>query len=168
MTRLFANPYDISATGFYFESVEEYQKKADQNRNQMGFPVEEYEIEFIDGEEIDCALFRALRVHQGNFGAYLDACDEWTEDQKRRVILAVGEAGYKFDLGNDDPDSLDVDIYEVDNMKDLAEQFVEEGLFGEIPESIRYYLDYDLIARDLEADYSAAEIAGARLVYRCS
>lgn len=165
MTRLFANPYDISATGFYFESVEEYNNKTKKACNQMGFPVEEFEIEFIDGEEIDCDLFRALHVHQGDFGAYLDACDDWTEDQKRRVIIACYNR-YGFDFDKNRPDDIEVDIYEVDSMKDLAEQFVEEGLFGEIPKSIAYYIDYDLIARDLEADYSTAEIAGTRLVYR--
>lgn len=74
--------------------------------------------------------------------------------------------GYGSDFGKNSPDDIEVDIYEVESMKDLAEQFVEEGLFGEIPENIRYYLDYDLIARDLEADYSTAEIAGVRIVYR--
>lgn len=165
MTRLFANPYDISATGFYFETVEEYADKSKEARNQMGFPIEEFEIEFIDGEEIDCDLFRALRVHQGDISAYLDACDVWTEDQKCRVIIACYN-GYGFDFDKSSPDDIEVDIYEVDSMKDLAEQFVEEGLFGEIPESIRYYLDYNLIARDLEADYSTAEIAGTRIIYR--
>lgn len=159
MTRLYANPYSIDFNGFYFETVEEYNEKA------KTIPTEEYEIEFIDGEEIDYHLFKSLRVHQGNFGAYLDACDEWTEDQKRRVIIACYH-GYGFDFDKNRPDDIEVEIYEADCMKDLAEQFVEEGLFGEIPESIRYYLDYDLIARDLEADYSTAEIAGVRLVYR--
>jgi len=86
-----------------------------------------------------------------------------TEDQKRRVIIACYHG---FDFGKNDPDDIEAEIYEVDSMKDLAEQFLEEGLFGEIPESIRYYLDYDLIALDLEADYSTTEIAGVRLAYR--
>ncbi len=167
MTTIYARPYDFSANGLYFDSVEEYQEKAAKNLNDFGAIVEEYELEFIDGEEIDCALFLALRVHQGNFGAYLDVCDDWTEDQKRKVILAVGEAGYKFALGTDSPDSLDVDIYELDSLKELAEQFVDEGLYGEIPPSLAYYIDYDAIARDLGMDYSEAEIAGVKLIYRC-
>jgi len=32
-------------------------------------------------------------------------------------------------------------------------QFVEEGLFGETPESLENYIDYEKIARDLEVDY---------------
>ena len=41
-------------------------------------------------------------------------------------------------------------------------------MFGEIAPSIANYLDYDAIARDLGMDYTETEIAGERLVYRCS
>lgn len=168
MTQLYAQPYDFSATGFYFDTLEEYKRKASTNHNQMGFPVEEYEFQFIDGEDIDCKLFEALCVNQTTFGKYLEACDAWSEDEKRKVIIAVGECGYSFDLTSDTPDSLEVDIYEVDSLKELAEQFVDEGLFGEIPAAISNYLDYDAIARDLGFDYSEIMIAGTRLVYRCA
>ena len=51
-------------------------------------------------------------------------------------------------------------------MTELAEQFVDEGLFGEIPGHLAPYIDMDAIARDLAVDYSEAEIAGERLIYR--
>lgn len=168
MTTLFAQPYDITANGFYFDSVEDYNENAEKNRNSAGFPVEEYELQFIDGESIDAALFRALDVNQANFGAFLDACEEWDIAQKQKVIIAVGECSYSFDLQSGDPDDFDIDLYELDSLKELAEQFVDEGLFGEIPASIQSYLDYDAIARDLGMDYSETEIAGIRLIYRCA
>lgn len=168
MTTLYAQPYDISATGFYFDNAEDYAQKAAKNFNPYGGLVEEYELQFIDGESIDAALFNALSVDQCNFDKFLDACDSWDEDQKRKAIIAVGECGYSFTLGTDDPDSLDVDIYSVESLKELAEQFVDEGLFGEIPASIQNYLDYDAIARDLGMDYAETTVAGERLVYRCS
>ena len=46
----------------------------------------------------------------------------------------------------------DVEIYEVSNFFKLAEQFVEEGLFGVIPDNIVNYLDYEAIGRDLSYD----------------
>ncbi len=52
-------------------------------------------------------------------------------------------------------------------MRELAQQFVDDGLFGEIPERIQGYLDYDAIARDLAMDYSETNIAGTKLVYAC-
>ena len=85
-----------------------------------------------------------------------------------RVIIATGECGYRFDFETQTPDEFDVDLYEYDSMKELAEQFVEEGLFGEIPENIQHYLDYEKIAYDLSMDYSETTIAGQRLIYRCS
>lgn len=167
MTTLFAQPYDISAIGFYFETKEEYDQHAADNCNPMGHPVEEYELQFIDGEDIDCELFKALRVNQATVGEYLEACDEWSEDEKRKVIIGVGECGCRFDIRDDRPDDLDVDIYELDSLTELAQQFVDEGLFGDISDTIINYLDYDAIARDLGFDYSETRVAGTRLVYRC-
>jgi len=168
MTQLFAQPYDISAQGFYFQTTEQYQEHSAKTRNDCGFPVEEYEIQFIDGEAIDAQLFEALPVNQCNFPQFLEACDQWDEGQKQKVILAVGECGYTFDLKSGDPDDFEVDIYELDSLRELAEQFVDEGLFGEIPERLQNYLDYDAIARDLGMDYSDTTIAGKRLIYRCA
>jgi hypothetical protein len=168
MTELFAQPYDISAQGFYFQTPEAYQEKSAKTRNDFGFPIEEYEIQFIDGEAIDAQLFEALGVNQCNFPQFLEACDVWDDHQKKKVIVALGQCGYSFDLKSGDPDDFDVDIYELDSLRELAEQFVDEGLFGEIPERLQNYLDYDAIARDLGMDYSETAIGGKRLIYRCA
>lgn len=128
MTQLHAQPYDLSATGFYFETVEDFDAKANTNRNDFGQRVEEYEIQFIDGDAIDCALASSVGINQASFSQYLDA---------------------------------------VENLRELAEQFVDEGMFGDIPERLQPYLDHDAIARDLGFDYTETEIAGQRLIYRC-
>ena len=167
MTTLYAQPYDITATGFFFETTEKYQEKSVKLRNSAGWPVEEFELQFIDGAGIDAKLFEALGVNQCNFPQFLEAVDGWNEDEKIKVIIAVGEVGYNFNLGTDTPDQFEIDLYATDSLKELAEQFVEEGLFGDIPERIRNYLDYDAIARDLGMDYSETTIDGKRYVYRC-
>ena len=168
MTRLFAQPYDISALGFYFSDGEEYQQKARKLRNSAGEPVEEFEIQFIDGESIDAELFKAVGINQMNLITLLDAVDNWDEWQKIKIVIAVGEVGYSFDPDTNDPDDFDIDIYELDTLKELAGLFIDEGLFGEIPESLQFYIDYDAIARDLSMDYSEICIAGKNLIYRCS
>lgn len=38
---------------------------------------------------------------------------------------------------------------ECETLEDLAYELIEEGDFGEIPESVRNYIDYEAIARDL-------------------
>lgn len=165
---LYAQPYDISAYGFYFRSLEEYDEKSSDLLNHYGEPVEEFEIQFIDGDTLDCTLFKALSIHQGSIGDYFTACEDWDDDQKIKVIIAVGEAGYSFDLPTDDPDNFDIDLYELDRLRDLAEHFLEEGLFGDIPENIRFYLDLDAIARDLGMDYTETVINGTSYIYRCT
>ena len=167
MTTFYAQPYDISASGFYFETMEEYAEKSGKLRNDYGQPVEEFEIQFIDGELIDVELCGAIGINQANIGDVIEGIDNWSDDEKRQIILAVGD-GYSFDPKTDDPASFDVTIYELDSMRELAEHFVEEGLFGDIPENLRFYIDYDAIARDLSVDYATAEIAGKHLIYRCA
>lgn len=167
MVTLYASPYEAAAKGFYFKSEEEYAAKAAKLRNSFGDPIEEFDIDFIDGERIDVDLSKAWGLDQCNFPAFLDACDEWDEDDKRSFIIAVGECGYSFDHDSVKPDDFEVDIYQCESMKELAEQFVDEGLFGDIPEHLTNYIDYDAIARDLAVDYSETRINGETFIYRC-
>lgn len=167
MTTLFAQPYDISATGFFFTSVGEYETAYAKNRNDHGQPVEEYEIQFIDGDDLDCALAKAWSVNQGNISQFLDATEDWTENQKLRFIIAVGECGYCFDPLNVDPD-YNVDIHEKDTLRELAESFIDEGIYGPFPNSLANYIDYDAIAQDLSYEFTETTIAGRHLVYACS
>jgi antirestriction protein len=168
MINLYAQPYDISADGFYFSDFEDYQTKAAMAVNHYGEPVEEFEIQFIDGEDIDCELAKAFGVNQANLKSFFEAVDELEDHEKTKLILVVGEGGYQLETFLSDADSIDVEIHHLPCMRELAEQFVEEGLFGEIPESLQFYIDYDAIARDLAVDYSETVIAGETVIYRCA
>lgn len=168
MVELFAQPYDLNADGFYFESMEMFEEKAKSNCNSYGDPVEEYEIQFIDGEDLESDLAKVWGLNQANIAAFLDAVEEWEEGDILHYVIVVGECGYDHDQFVADPSGIDIDLYELDNMKELAEHFVEEGLFGDIPECLSCYLDYDAIARDLSFDYSETVIAGRSYIYRCA
>ncbi|MEL7447089.1 MAG: antirestriction protein ArdA [Pseudomonadota bacterium] len=167
-TVLYARPYDLSAAGFYFADADQFAEKSAALRNDYGDPVEEFEIQFIDGAPIDAALAKAMGLHQGNIPMLFEKKTEWAWHEKVRFIIAVDECGHSFDPARDDIDLLDVDVYGEQSLRDLAEQFVEDGVFGEIPQRLQSYLDYDAIARDLAFDYTETEIAGTRLIYRCA
>ncbi len=124
------------------------------------------EQELNDG--LDAKLFEALGVNQASHEAFFEAMTDWSDDDKIKVIIAVGEAGYKFTLGDDEPDQFEVDLYQADSLADLAAQFVEEGLYGEIPDPLRNYIDYDAIARDLSVEYGDILLEGTRYIYRCA
>lgn len=168
MITLHAQPYDISATGFYFHDAEEYARKAAITRNAHGDPVEEFEIQFIDSDDdLDPAFAQAFGLHQGNIARFFALAEDWDDHDKQRFIVAVGECGYSFDPDTVSPDDFEVDIYEVDSLKDLAEMFVDEGLYGDIPEPLRFYIDYEAIARDLSVDFSTITLGGTHYAYAC-
>jgi len=167
MTTLYAQPYDISATGFYFDCTEDYFAKAKNLCNSYGQPVEELQIQFIDGDCIDAALADAWGLSQWSFDGFFKAADEWSEYEKHCFIIAVGECGYEFDPHTVNPDDFDIIIYHCDTMKELAEQFVDEGYYGDIPASLANYIDYEAMAYDLSIDHSEITIAGKHFIYTC-
>lgn len=167
MTTYYAQPYDISATGFYFEDASSYLAKIETITNDYGDPVEEFEIQFIDGETIDVKLSNAIGLDQCTILKIMECIDDWSAEQKLKVIIAIGESGYSFDFKSSVPEDFDIDLYTDMTLRDLAYIFVDEGMFGDIPANIIAYLDFDLIARDLGHDYTETTIAGVNYVYRC-
>jgi len=166
MTKLYAHPFNTSAKGFYFTKPSEYTLSVLSNINPSGDVIEEYEIQFIEGELIDAELAKAWGLSQANFITFLEKTEQWQDWEKIAYIIAVGECGSDHEDVVDDPSSADVMVYEVDTMRELAEQFVDEGLCGDIPEHLENYIDYEAIARDLEIDYAQTTIAGTHYIFR--
>jgi len=77
---------------------------------------------------------------------------EELDDDEKIAVEAAMDAGYSFDEAIEKAD--EVTIYYAGGYEDLAEQFVDDGLFGDIPDSIINYIDYEKIGRDLRFDYS--------------
>ncbi len=165
---LYAQPYDLSATCFYFCSAEEFKAKSSALKNIHGDQVEEFEIQFIDGSDLDHAFAKAFSLYQSNISAFFEIIERWEDWQKICFIIAVGECGYSYDVNTLGPNDYDVDIYAETSLRELVEQFVQEGLYGDIPAPLASYIDYEAIARDLSVDYSETIIAGIQYTYRCS
>jgi hypothetical protein len=60
MTKLYAKSFDIHAPCFYFDSTGKYIEKPENNVNNFGQKIEEYEIERIE-EGVDQDLFKSLK-----------------------------------------------------------------------------------------------------------
>jgi len=149
-----ATPYDVSATGFYFSTYEEYLEKSASHRNAYGQHVEEYEIQFIDGE--NCELFKALSVNQANLDLWFNAFEQLEQEEAVKAIYLAEYLGENMDVIIDKLD--DVCLFQGTPVE-YAENFLEEtGLIDLIPENLRYYFDYESYARDMVYSGDICEI----------
>lgn len=83
-----------------------------------------------------------------NFVTEYSKLDEY---EKVGVRFLINQESCSFEEALKEKDNMT--IYEADSYRDLAYEFVEEGLFGDVPKHLENYIDYDAIARDLEMDY---------------
>jgi antirestriction protein len=159
MTNIYhATPYDISSAGFYFRTFEDYLEKSASHRNEYGDPVEEYEIQFIDGE--NCALFSAIGVNLAKLKLWFDEFEHLDDYDAVKAIYLAEHLSCTADevLGHLD----DVYLFECTPLE-YAESYVgDTGLLNEIPEHLRYYFDIEAFARDmvLGGDITQVEIMG--------
>ncbi|MEM5585221.1 antirestriction protein ArdA [Roseibium sp. AS2] len=149
----YAQPYSIEATGFYFSSLEEYEAKTKGHTDRFGMPVEEYELQFIDGD--NHRLFNALGISQATLAVWFETFAELDvddDDYLKAVYLA--ENGYNID---EIPDRIDdVSIYR-GRAVDYAEELITECY--DIPVKLEYYIDYEAFARDMavNGDFNVME-----------
>jgi hypothetical protein len=154
-----ATPYDISAMGFYFSTYEEYQEKAAKHKNEYGDPVEEYEIQFIDGDNHQ--LFKALEITQACLKQWFDDFEKLDEDDNNKATYLAKYSGYS-DM-NDILDNIeDVMLFEGTALE-CAEEYIEDtGMLNDMPENLRFYFDTEAFAPDmvLRGDITEVEIGG--------
>ena len=140
----FAQPYNIDAKGFYFDSYEDYTRQAARCRDRFGHPVEEFEIQYIDGP--DGELFRAAGLDQSTLH-WLDEL-EAVEDYKKPAVFFLLDNGMASDVGEAIAKADDVCLF-TGGLQDAADNLFDECYASDIPEGLRMYIDYEAFARDL-------------------
>lgn len=93
LVTLHAQPYDIEASGFYFHNMEEYETKYARNKNRYGQPVEEYELQFIDGEGNQELLDR-LPLKE-----FFEIVETWDSEDIEKIEMLADCVGWHY-IGN--------------------------------------------------------------------
>ena len=163
MTTLYANPYNIDAAGFYFESAGEFTEKAQNLTDRYGNQVEEFKIDFIDGD--DAALFNACSISQVNLNTWFDDIEALDDHEKINLYYLLNVAGYTL---NQAINKVDEPSITQSSLRDAAEELFDECWLPSVPESIRYYIDYDKFARDCELGGDIAEFEYNNQTYTCT
>tara|TARA_B110000971_G_C19887030_1_gene443486 strand:+ start:83 stop:580 length:498 start_codon:yes stop_codon:yes gene_type:complete len=156
-TILYANPYDITCTGFYFGSINEFNKQL----SQASF--EEVEIDFIEGN--NPGLFQATKIHQSNVDLWFDELDQYSDDGHEASAI-----GYLLDIMHLDEaiKRRDEVILHRGSLADYAFELVEDICsLDQLPDLIRNHIDYDSIARDLELNSEVTELSRNVWVVNC-
>ena len=110
--------------------------------NHEEFMLADYESDCLDiNEWSDPFLLNAMAQELSDL----------SEQDLKKYAYLVKQSGYDHDGAMRKLD--DCDIYENMSMEELAEQFLDEGLFGTIPDNIINYIDISKLARDLSMDY---------------
>lgn len=148
--QLYANPYDTSAEGFYFSTLEEFEEKYEAN-----LPIEEYEIDFINGTKEEAQLFGAANVDQNFLETWFDFVDESDEYTWPAVYYYLG-VGY--DLDEAQRKAGDTPAME-GRVKEVVEQWIDDmgGVEQLGKETVEQYFDYDSYSRDMELNGEASE-----------
>lgn len=74
-------------------------------------------------------------------------------DYAETVLLAIMEAhGIDGDSALEIIENESYIFYPAEDYDEFIDMLIDDGLFGEIPEKLINYLDYEKIARDLEYD----------------
>ncbi|MEW8051121.1 MAG: antirestriction protein ArdA [Candidatus Thiodiazotropha sp.] len=149
MTTFYAQPYSIDHTGFYFGSMDTFEHGMEK-LNDHG--CEEVEIQFIDGE---CGLSRlasAAGINQGSVAL-------WFEELENLDNHEVDQLCFLLDRGFDLEEALSrfeyVNIF-YGTAADYAQELIEETT--DIPDNLRYYIDYEAIAQDMGYNGEIEEI----------
>ncbi len=156
MTEFYAQPYSLDHTGFYFDSVDKFEEGMEK-LNKRG--CEEVEIQFIDGENHLCDLAKSLPIHQCDINFWYDELEDLDDNDIIRICFLIDDLGYNI---KDALERYDEVYLHYGSAEDYAQELIEETT--EIPESLRFYIDYEAIARDMKINGEINEIERELLV----
>lgn len=164
--KFYANPYNIGATGFYFESNDEFLEKAAALRDDCGNVVEEFDIEVIDGTSEECELVNAIGVDQCNIKEVVEYIETSNEAEWPALFFLMDNNIVK--SFEDAKDKIDDVCITESSLLDAATELFDECYCYSIQDNIKRYIDYGAFARDCEIGGDMIEFEFGGKTYTCT
>lgn len=92
--------------------------------------------EYPDYEELNEFFKRLEGLNEYDREAFEAICEELGDYKEALDVFESGDYQFYSDM----------------TIEQVAEELVDEGCFGEIPDAIKFYIDYEAIGRDLSID----------------
>ena len=161
--KFYANPYNTEAEGFYFDTFGELEDQSDDWYDKRGMRVEEYSIEFIDGDDGDAELLDALKVNQNNIEEFIEFAEDATDERKAAIFFLADN--YSLSLKESLEKLDDVTLYPGSATQAGRELFFE---IYEVPQEIEMYIDIDAFVNDCECGGDFVEFRFAGRDWTCT
>lgn len=153
-----AQPYDLDKTGFYFTDWNTYIKGVEQSG------AEEFELQFIDGD--DAELFNACSINQATLAKWFDDV-EGLDDWQKVALFYLMDNNVCSDL-DDAIDHIDDVCIASGDLLEAATELFDECYLPDVPEAVRYYIDYEAFARDCRCGGDMCEFTFQGDTYTCT
>lgn len=163
--KFYSNPYNTSVDGFYFESFEEFEEKLSNLKDDFGIPVEEVEIEAIDGDLEEMELFEVAEVNPATIEDFIEFIE--TSDGKSWPAVYYLVSYRRLGLDEAIRSARDYSIIK-STLLDAASEMFDECYGYSIPEELRIYIDYEKFAADLEYGGDMVEFEFGGKTYTCT
>jgi len=116
--------------------------------------ITDYDAEILIGEYDDIYRLNDLA----------EVMQEYSNDDLLKLRLLSSEGYNEREVIDNGLDTYEVEIHDLrdhsiftDSYELLAEQFIADGVYGDIPRSLGFYIDYEKIALDLRMSYTEFE-----------
>jgi len=129
--------------------------------------IDEVEYEDETEESVWEVLLDDIYYNSDNEKTLKELFDDYTDwyimdDEDKEKIAAYMKYGYSYDWCIEYLNDLEIYVFpgcadEKETLEKFARFKVEEGLYGNIPETLTYYIDYNLLGRDLGVEYAVIE-----------
>ncbi len=158
MATLYANSYSPEHTGFYFESIEEFQEQMETAS------FEEVEIDYIDGDNPQ--LFEAAGINQGNIDIWFDELNDINETDDEAISLRyLLETGY----GLEDAIAKHEDVIVwFGTAEEYAAELVEQTTDTSNMGWLSNYINYAAIASDMQLNSEISEVEHEIWIVNCN
>lgn len=141
--------YSAPASGKNFNLFDEEEKnEAIEYTKQYDEPC----IQVVDNDGYDIPS----EISLDEYISFVDIVDSLDEYEQKKLKAFLQNESFRY-INSFDTDNID--LYD-GNLNDLAYTFVDDWLYGEIPESIKNHIDYSSMAHDLSFDYTEMTIDG--------
>jgi len=162
--KFYANPYNASVSGFYFETYEEFELKLSDLKDDFGVPVEEVEIEAIDGTREEMELADVFGIDQANIAEFIAFIETSDEDLWPAIYFILNDnRASSFDEAI--RIARDYSIREGE-LIDAASEIFDEVY--DLPDEVKMYIDYEKYADDLRCGGDMVEFEFGGKTYTCT